>query len=304
MQILECFRQKGKYVGANFSNAPVWSELASALRALASTSCSSRCASRQGSRVTGGADAASSASAGSKNLAKDNASSQPQEQTAPEQQHAQTDFAVLSAKAEKVETKVETKVAQAAGKVANAALLLPGAAAVSLSMPSSMPSCSGSSAPGAKTKAEGMPVPASAPGAETSAEEQRSSSGRGGRKAKKEGGSKVVAHVMSHAKGALHRVKRKTKCDIEAGAAPAASAGTRMQTRAYSNDNGSQAPADEISPSQMETAKKGCGGAAHRSATNARGERSGRRSEAKRSLGLETNPAEASSAKRRRMTKK
>jgi hypothetical protein len=268
--------------------------VASALRALASKSCSSRCASRQGSRVTGdGAGAASSASAGSKDLEKDNASAQRQEQAAPEQQHAQQD----SAKADEVET-----------KVAKAALLLPGAAAVSLSMPSSMPSCSGPSAPGAKTKAEGVPVPACAPGAETTAEEQRSSSGRGGQKATNTQGRAVDVQAMSHAKGTLPRGKPKTGYDIEAGAAPAASAGTRMQTRAHSNDmqhdNGSQAPADEISPSQVETAKKDSGGAACSSSTNARGERSGQRSEAKRSLDLEARPADTSSAKRRRMTNK
>jgi len=109
---------------------------------------------------------------------------------------------------------------------------------------------------------------------------------------------------MSHAKGTLPRGKPKTGCGIEAGAVPAASAGTRMQTRAHSNDmqhdNGSQAPADEISPSQMETAKKDSGGAA----TNARGEGSGQKSEAKRSLDLEAGPADASSTKRRRMTNK
>lgn len=300
MQILKCFRQKGKWIGegetgegetAHFPTPPVWSEVACALRALASKSCSSRCSSRQGSRVTGdgardagdGARDASSASAGSNDLEKDNASAQRQEQAAPEQQHAQQDFA-LSAKAEKVET-----------KGAKAALLLPGAAAVSLSMASSMPS---------SMPAEGMPVPACAPGAETTAEKQRSSSGRGGQTATNTQGRAVDVNAMSHAKGTLPRGKPKTGCGIEAGAVPAASAGTRMQTRAHSNDmqhdNGSQAPADEISPSQMETAKKDSGGAA----TNARGEGSGQKSEAKRSLDLEAGPADASSTKRRRMTNK
>ncbi len=279
----------------------MWSELAAALRALASKSCFSRRAQE-----------APQGPAGSKDLDRDNASVQRQGLPAPEQQHTQQhtqqDFA-LSAKAEKIESKVESKVAS---KVAKAALLLSGAAAVSLSMPSSMPSCSGASAPGAKTKAEGIPVPASAPGAETTAEKQGwSSSGRGGQKATDTPGRAVDAHAMSHAKGTLPGVKPKTGCDIEAGAAPAASAGRRMQTRAHFSDNSSKGPADEISPSQMETAKKDgaaakqdSGAAACSFATNARGERSGQRSEAKRSLDLEALQADATSAKRRRMRKK
>lgn len=114
------------------------------------------------------------------------------------------------------------------------------------------------------------------------------------------------SEVDAHAQTTLARIKPKMGRDIEAEAAPAdcASAGTRMLTRAHSNEKGSQAPTDEISPSQMETGKKDRGSAARGSATNARDERSGQRLRAKRSLGLESLPADVSSGNRRKMTKK